>query len=426
MEINRHELIVLQSFTGINDLEKCNNFFHPNVCHVCKTSKQSELQTCTDCYMISYCSDNHKMFHQQQHIDICQAVTKVNKNYNIRESDGMTLDEWILFKRNNVIKIQQELGRNLLLYEEQMFLFAKSCFMCYKQTNLVNTCVSCCSVDSCADHNLLNFTHDCKNLHISLALDIEYLMKAEDVEKIRFDTSLKIDDICDNTMLFVERFAKDREHTYWSFYDFYYSDWASAALTLCCVMVDPKYCYLLQKKGTFVIHIIAGTLMNVNNLLAWEIFLHLLPRETILKITMIEPNLENRYRLISDTCTLCHSSDKILYAEYHNLSYEDYVINWEYDKPNVIIGYNIELNKLEIQNIHKLNSQMCPLVLTVTTDNETSKIIQKLEEMPCVAQPFMFVTKNKYRSLRPYKSYATNTSFFHNENLIIYESLNPK
>lgn len=427
MEVNGHNNIqlLLSSFNGLYNVKNYNNFFHPNVCHVCKTTMQSRLQMCTGCYMISYCSEDHKMLHRQQHADICQVISKINANYNLRESRYMRSDEWTLFKRDNVERMKLALGRNLQLYEEQMFLFAKSCFICRQQTDLVSTCGWCCSINSCATHILSSITHECENLRVSLILDIEYLIKEQDMKQVRFCANICINDICSNTMSFVQRFAKENALSLWQSFDYYYSDWVSVPLTVCHVMIDPKYCSLLKKSGTFVVHIIAGSSMDVHSLLAWEIFLHLLCAKTTLKITMIEPNLENRYRLISDICTSCRSFEKMLYAEYHNLSYGDYIHYWQYEKPDVIVGYNAELKKFATQTIQILGCQKCPLILTTTSDNETTNFTEKLKEVLSARELYIISTKNKYQSVRPYRSYRNDSTFYLNENLIIYDSLNP-
>ncbi|XP_032677174.1 uncharacterized protein LOC116846890 [Odontomachus brunneus] len=51
--------------------ENYNNFFHPNLCHVCKSKDQ--LKLCF-CYMISYCCETHRVQHESQHKEICKII----------------------------------------------------------------------------------------------------------------------------------------------------------------------------------------------------------------------------------------------------------------------------------------------------------------------------------------------------------------
>ncbi|XP_032677196.1 uncharacterized protein LOC116846901 [Odontomachus brunneus] len=90
-----------------------NNFFHPNLCHVCKSTEQNKLRPCMKCKMIFYCSENHRLFDQVEHKDICQAIENVIKQKDIWSSRKMNPKEWINFRGSNVDALKSMLQRKL-------------------------------------------------------------------------------------------------------------------------------------------------------------------------------------------------------------------------------------------------------------------------------------------------------------------------
>ncbi|EFN89312.1 hypothetical protein EAI_10206, partial [Harpegnathos saltator] len=126
--------------------------FHPNLCHVCKKTREMvNLTTCHRCFLISYCSEDHKNQHLLQHRKICTTMENYLRNnpeYLTRHfNEGEWLDAHFDFYRS----IRQNLGRLLENYEEQMFVFARLCFICRQRTGL-HSCKKCLSIDYCLEH----------------------------------------------------------------------------------------------------------------------------------------------------------------------------------------------------------------------------------------------------------------------------------
>ncbi|XP_032685233.1 uncharacterized protein LOC116850728 isoform X3 [Odontomachus brunneus] len=64
------------TFNGPYTEDKYNQFFNPNVCHVCKQPSEV-LVTCNLCYMISFCSEEHRAIHRNSHSEICKTLAMI-------------------------------------------------------------------------------------------------------------------------------------------------------------------------------------------------------------------------------------------------------------------------------------------------------------------------------------------------------------
>ncbi|XP_032685276.1 uncharacterized protein LOC116850748 isoform X10 [Odontomachus brunneus] len=98
--------------------DKYNQFFNPNICHVCKRPSEN-LITCNKCNMISYCSKEHQEEHKFSHLDMCNAIAIVITDtpfwVTYRNSE-----EWIESRREIVLKILNILSRPTYGYETEM------------------------------------------------------------------------------------------------------------------------------------------------------------------------------------------------------------------------------------------------------------------------------------------------------------------
>lgn len=110
------------------------NFFYAGVCFVCQSTNTTI--TCKRCKMIFYCGKAHQTEDQYRHKDICKVILGM-----LNESGAPNLfgklkttnsESWLKVKTDLMRKAQLKLGRKLLDYEGQMFLFPKTCFVCHE------------------------------------------------------------------------------------------------------------------------------------------------------------------------------------------------------------------------------------------------------------------------------------------------------
>lgn len=413
----------LSKFLGIQGLLNYNNFFHPNICHVCKTTIQIRLKMCPGCLMISYCCEEHRIRHWPQHKEMCEAIRKLIEICSFWNSCGKIWDSWLHFRKENVRKIKPLIGRELEPYEEQMFMNAKSCFTCHQQIDLVAICENCFCVNSCINHGLPGFRHDCKELKTSLILDINYLPKEQHIKRLVFYVEISIPFFPSDMKSFVQMYGTENTfQTPCPFFGYYYSDWLSDALTMCQVLLEKNYEYLAYKSDLFLIHIISEDRTDMHDWLAWEVFLHLLQPGTTLKIVMIDSDVPNYEMPAYRVCTGCKVYQKKLLVECRASIYEDYVKSAPREQPDVIIGFHAQLRKLGQQTINTINRQRCPLILTTNLKSNMDDNITRLREVLGISGiPFIFVN-NRFQSLRRCRDHETDLVFCRNQHLVICDS----
>lgn len=417
--------LILPSPVEMEGLKNYNNFFHPNLCHVCKTTVQKVLRPCSNCGMISYCSDEHRSLHWSQHQRICEAIRELSQTWGLKNTRGKLLNEWVNFKKTSVLKIAQILGHELEPYEEQMFMFAKSCLVCHQQNNLIITCEECFSVNSCSDHNLHCVKHDCASLKLSLILDINYLPKEQFIRSFSFYHEINIVSFPFDIVSFLVKFTMEEKYRCaWNLFDYYYSDWVSEVLTMCQIMLNVKYKYLINKKDFFVIHIISGHSTNLYDWLAWEILLHLLGPKITIKIIVVDANSLSFDTGNLQVCYVCNQLDKKISIHCRSMPYEDYVQSELHEQADVIIGYQADLTKFGQRAILALYSQKCPLILTTTSKKKTEDNVKKLQNVLGFFGMHFMSVKNSFQSLRPYRDYENNHVFISNQYLTICDNPN--
>lgn len=363
--------------------------------------------------------------HLWQHSDICEAIRILSSTGNLWNTRGMTINEWTIHRKKNLQAIESILSRELKPYEKQMFLFAKSCHICHQQHNLTSTCLKCYSHYLCNDHKVFNVVHDCLQLKRSLFLDIEDLIEKPDMKILHCHLPDTMNDIIVNynMKLIVQRYKGHGSNMYlWKPDDYKYSNCISGPLTLCYAMQHLSSPYCLQINETFEIHIIAGSLMDVQSLSAWEIVLHVLLPGTKLTIIMVESELDNAHISLWDVCEVCRASNKTLYFETRIMTYENYVQYPFFYPPDVIVGFQANLREMRPSVIREIRRLACPLILTTVSELGALKNSKQIRKVLSTCSFPRINGENNFRSNKPQRNLEGHT-FFRNNYLTVYEQL---
>ncbi|XP_032677173.1 uncharacterized protein LOC116846889 [Odontomachus brunneus] len=406
--------------------QRYNHFFHPNLCHICKYKNQEYLKLCSGCSMISYCSEQHRLQHQPQHQEICEAIKEMSRTKSLWITRGMTDDEWVNYKKENLQDIKTILFRKLEPYEEQMFLLAKSCGICHQQRDLKTVCIRCLHLNLCDDHKSIPVEHNCVQLRRSLFLDVfEYLEKKDLKIPPYHLPSVTVCEMIKNggTEAIVNYYKRRIRLKDWKFSDYIYSNAISGPLTVTYIINRIKPLAFWKPKETHVLHIIAGSLTDKQSLSAWEMLLHILfPAKKIL-IVMIEPGLKIDAEDIGefDVCAICHSMKKALTFQVHDMSYKSYVQDSSYISPDVIIGFNVDVKELGADTIKILQCQKCPLLLTSISKYDINQNILEINKILEMKLGYCVNVNNKFQSHRPYRDIKKDT-FFPNKCIVFYNA----
>lgn len=406
-----------------------NQFFHPNVCHVCKSTDQNNLILCARCHMISYCSEEHKRRHQSHHEDICTLITRfINEDpgWNTRH---LTTHYWIKDQENLMQISEAALGRKLKAYEVQMFIFAKVCFICHQRHNLF-TCQKCICISYCEDHLSERSLHvfACEDLALSLNLDIIFLertpWKAIYVKCSEFPNKRK--PFTDMNSFCYQYYKELRKHQRWNFNIYSFTDYVSGPLTLYNALQSANLFNPQEVTHTFIIHIIAANYVDRRNFPAWEYFLHLLNKKVMkIIIVMIGPELlhENNEH---NVCFRCKAANRRLILQSFPLLYHNYMFSSDYRRPNVIVGFQAEFScdrKLWSESIRAIQAQNCPLLLTTKSRLRAYWDIIKIKQVLGTSVKPVLETENYFVSCRPYRDFDTGHVFLPNTYLVMYKNL---
>ncbi|XP_032668718.1 uncharacterized protein LOC116842935 [Odontomachus brunneus] len=144
-----------------------NQFFNPNICHVCKRPNKSELIPCGSCDMVFYCSTEHQIMHQSSHMEVCAVIPFARiEDLELNAHPFKSDDKWRSFRKTFMQEIRMKITRDLMPYEKEMIMRAKSCLICHQQISL-RTCRTCYSANYCDVHQL-----DFKKKHVSMCTNL--------------------------------------------------------------------------------------------------------------------------------------------------------------------------------------------------------------------------------------------------------------
>ncbi|XP_032668711.1 uncharacterized protein LOC116842929 isoform X2 [Odontomachus brunneus] len=420
-----------------------NEFFNPNICHVCKKPNQGELIPCGSCDMVFYCSTDHQIMHQSSHMEVC-AVIPFARTENL-ESNARPFnsdDEWRSSRKTFMQGIQVKMTRDLMPYEKEMIMCAKSCLICHQQMGLL-TCRTCYSANYCDEHQWdFKEKHDfmCLNLLVHLNLNIlrlNYLIISYS-HNVQFS---KMKEGCDNMFAFGNRYIVG-ESNVWNADCYITSNYVSAPLTLYYGLKEFANLfeetqiyrdeYNFNRRGRyksyfFIVHIIGASSADVAGLPSWEIFLHFchefnsVKKIMELRVILVQPETDCDRNQYYKVCGGCFAANKKLYLANARVSYDDYIRTQLYKEANIIIAFQAEFNagSAPFEIFRATQDRKCPFFFTTASQNEAEEGIMKLHEVMNVPREHRSV-ENKFCSYRPFRIYGTGEIYYRNTYLVVF------
>ncbi|XP_051169146.1 uncharacterized protein LOC127286676 [Leptopilina boulardi] len=339
--------------------------FFPNECYVCKSTKN--LIRCK-CNMISYCGENHRLQHYSIHENFCNAVMELlneKKVSHIYEELYPLLGKDWKDKRQQIYKeLKTKLTRSLSPLEESMFDRPRVCYVCF-QTNQerLKNCLECSIASFCTDC-LYHEEHDknCKLMQKYLnmlqtadVLNVNLQFLPTCFPFIRKNASITIDRLT-HTMLLEFNDSKAS---------------ASRSIKLKIILlnfIDAASIFhtALQKiqnidSSEIIIHLDALDYKHViveKNY--WEFLLHLNSDINILKIVITGCKYRSKFK--NSLCKECYSMKKNLSIERYSMSYEEYILQENYQKPTALFYCKVE-NDENFQRTKEWIKVASPIVL---------------------------------------------------------------
>ncbi|XP_032678530.1 uncharacterized protein LOC116847541 [Odontomachus brunneus] len=372
----------ISTFDGPYTEDRYNKFFNPNVCHVCKQPSE-DLITCNRCYMISYCSEEHEAMHRNTHSQICKAIGKTNiRRCNICYSANFCDDDQILFKKLH---------------------------------------------DKCCDEllQLLNINIAHINGHFEGILP--------EIKKSKF-TKFPATAPFYDTFTFMKNYLPNYsvlpayeltlDHSilrfHFSLEQLIFSDNASDPLTLYNALQESNLISRLWYRIKYVIHVIDVNKTDITSLETWHIFLHLYRKIRELYIVFIN-SLNFESSDLGFVCSTCKTYKQKLYIRSVSEPYHDFVRLDSYEKPNVIILFQIEWLFLDTWSkpLEAIIAQECPLLLTAISENTVQECIDKIQKQTGTTRNRLH-RENKFRGYMPYRNYMTGGFYYRNTHFIMF------
>lgn len=401
-------------------------FFHPIVCHTCKRLNNGKTTLC-DCGMVSYCCRQHLKM-DLDHITICDVIKRYKKLvkdkrlHNYRDSP---MTNWRDYQLQRLSIIQKRLSRKMYRYEKEMVLFSRWCCVCYEEKNL-KSCPNCFTVDYCKAHRKKIELHECDKLKEWLHFEIQ----AIDVHPVPqycrgFHDFPDRDDV--NDMLsFYQTYLLPQRDAPLTILDTVYSDYLSGPLTVFYGMRDAKLLIAPEKDDTYVIHLIGTEFENRETLKHWEIFLHIFNTRINLLIILIGFELRSELGDAEgelETCwEKCMPLGHTLRYKHHRMLYQNYVKSNCFIKPDLIVGFQTPIERLNKNLIAPMTDQFCSIILTAKTKKIGVGLVKKMSELGGTAKP-IFHGINNFRAFRPYRTDSKQNVYYRNHYLVVCENL---
>ncbi|XP_043476157.1 uncharacterized protein LOC122507487 [Leptopilina heterotoma] len=389
--------------------------FLPNECYICKS--RDNLKRC-ECNMISYCSEDHRLKHSPVHESFCKVIKELLKEKKVahiyEELTNVGGSLWTMKQDEIYQEIEKKLERNFSPLENFMFDRPRNCFDCSNtQHEDLNNCPHCALASFCKNHSQ-------DKLHsINCKVMNQYLKILNAAEEFNIDleflsptfpciTEEKVNQVMDSltltyhTMDMEENCLKSRllKKDLINFMD-----------------VASKINRASQKlyetiTEELIIHIDALSYEHaITKENYWEFLLHLNPQMKKLKILITATkNLDN---LETSLCQNCHLEEKELIVEYSSKTYDDYMLDENYQKPDILfyVQINDECNSERFDKWSELN---CPIILRFDSKLNFFKVHHLLS---LLIAKFRFIHKGQ---LKP--PFSTLSSIENKDYFIILQS----
>lgn len=400
------------------------NVFYASVCHSCKKFS-SNLKQCSGCKTFFYCSKEHQKEDWHQHKQLCKVIHRTNDIISYKV--GCSMDEWKEYRLKLQFIWRNLLKRELLTYEEQVWMFPRVCAQCFSKENLKD-CSECMNAAyCCVEHEKTQ-----RNVHekvcakLKLCMDIDRLFISNEKQypiMKRLPHSMEVDELFPeniNEILF-KYFGESDEDSI----DFILkSDVVSSFGIIASVLhkfVD------IKKLNNLICHIVGAATYEAFtdwSTLSQNLF-HIFP--TIKSIEWILVGPEADYHTFEDSfCDFCIKENRRFSISTHKALYGK-VIN-KLPMPELVIAFNSGIHEFVNRDCNMwkdsipylLKQTGVPLLLTAYTKSEILQDLRCIDDYIKI-KILMDAQVNKYASLKPIRDWdaeETTVSVFYTNGYI--------
>ncbi|XP_033217707.1 uncharacterized protein LOC117173325 [Belonocnema kinseyi] len=426
ISLPNHFLIVINP---PKDRKFSSDFFYAGYCAVCFSEGASVA--CENCKMVFYCGEAHRNKDLSRHQDICDVVSKI-----LRENGGRRLfgtlktdqKSWLKDKIDLMLEVKAKLGRELMNYEKEMFLFPKTCFICHESDiKLLTTCE--CGVSLCAKHEK-DPRHDQLCQFFILAFELSTISKPPSLQGvIRAEPGMPMPNSINDFIASFYQF--NEENTQKSIFHL-------QKMILSNLLTRPlTFLYALKKlnlptDSLLVVHVIGATGLEVGTYAYWTPVFFLLERLQILKIIFIGPEAfsANYYLDTFFSESGCSRMEEVnLKVESHALKYEEYCESKSFVEPSLVLGFNLNLHESGFgirectwkDTFRALKKMKVPFVLTAGTENRARADHERVCGLVGLSVRHCCFERNPFAGFIPERDFETEELLYSNQYVIAYD-----
>ncbi|XP_033226613.1 uncharacterized protein LOC117179078 isoform X2 [Belonocnema kinseyi] len=430
-------------------------FYYANSCMVCHIT--ARVESCNRCKMIFYCGEKHRKKHWPEHKDFCKVILGMLKETgattlfdNLKTDDA---DAWMKTKFDLMLKAESKLGTPLLNYEREMFLFPKTCFVCHESDlSVLKTCN--CGISLCKQHKK-DERHQklCDKYHMSFILALEManiqpypLLQFEAQDIVKFEESretipvhTEITKLPNSMQEFLKTYMKLKGETAREVKARTHhriqivSEFISRPLTLLYAIQKLN----LMSSAKLMVHVVGATHNEFFLAEYWEILLHWIPALKNMEVAFVGPELKSTYSIFNSVCASCKLRKKYIDSVGLAVTYEDYFNETDknirsFQKPDIVIGYNLDLygNELGIIGLNNWNWEdafsilkkvNAPFILTAATEKRAKKDQEILCKILKKSVSPLYCEPNPFAGLIPERDFQTEELKYTNNHILIYK-----
>ena len=429
-------------------VQEQNDFFYPNACQICGCMENiRRLLRCGKCQMVSYCGKKHQIEHWSTHKSFCKVLADTRKRKDLlKEVKGRKQEAWVSAKLGLINTISGKLLRKLTPYEQKVIKFTRACVVCHDtdQSKLIN-CPNCPLASFCQQHKeIYDQVHvkKCPEFKLCYNLDLEKLkarrneMKTNPFPKNKSETKKNFLDIrifvikaapmelvpyfdkCPDSMIsFLNIFSSKQPNTFSSQRSLEWSDFFMKPLSVFRALEKINQ---VQAKD-LTIHVIGAKVEDLDIYLFWETLFHWMPKLDSLGIVLFSQEFEKQ-KLSPKLCDSCLEKNKNIFFEMYNLGYNQFVKEQSFLKPNLVIGFNIQVKK-EAESLLNVANLFAPFALTSDLEKTAKEEHKEFKKIFKEMVDFETREKNPFSGLKPSLDFETDGVSYENQFLTIYSNL---
>lgn len=409
-------------------------FFYGTNCHVCHSNET--FVTCEFCRMIFYCDDEHQQDDYFSHKDLCKVlIAMMDKTETMcfySHLKGVDSETWVRAKIEILVKVELKLGRRLMDFEEELLLFPKACFVCHESDlDVLNDCE--CGISLCQDHRD-DDTHDnlCKEFDLAYRVSTakQFPIISTIVKDVIIEENENLPPSLDD---FINKFLqignKISDYRVPNYDRLMIGEFLTRPLTLLYAIKRLH----LHIKPTMVIHVLGASTFEIWSQKYWKILLFWLQNLKNLIVVFIGPEIQE---FTNDSVELIFSEtslgdDQRLCVISPPVHYEDYYKHKSFLKPDIVIGFNLEIHEIELgissstwkQMLLTVEQLNVPFILTAGSKERARNDHRIMSILMDMRLTYFSLESNPFAGRIPERDFQTERLRYSNKYVTIYSRL---